>query len=61
MASENFQRRIVQILDQIEDAADRGDWFAVRQGALDLLVFDPENEDAKIFLTAAQSALDVEA
>ena len=61
MASENFQRRIDQILDQIEDAADRGYWFAVRQGALDLLVFDPENEDAKIFLTAAQSALDVEA
>jgi len=61
MASENFQRRIDRILDQIEDAADRGDWVAVRQGALDLLVFDPENEDAKIFLTAAQSALDVEA
>ena len=60
MTSENFQRRIDRILDQIEDAADRCDWFAVRQGALDLLVFDPENEDAKIFLTAAQSALDVE-
>ena len=61
MAGEKFQRRIDRILDQIEDAVDRGDWVAVRQGALDLLVFDPENEDAKIFLTAAQSALDVEA
>ena len=61
MAIEKFQRRIDRILDQIEDAADRGDWFSVRQGALDLLVFDPENEDARIFLTAAQSALDVEA
>ena len=59
MASENFQRRIDQILDQIEDAADRRDWYAVRQGALDLLVFDPENEDAKMFLTTAQSALDI--
>ena len=59
MASENFQRRIDRILDQIEDAADQRDWFAVRQGALDLLVFDPENADAKIFLKAAQSALDV--
>ena len=59
MPSENFQRRIDRILDQIEDAADRLDWTAVRLGALDLLVFDPENEDAKIFLTAAQSALDV--
>ena len=61
MASDNFQRRIDRILDQIEDASDQSDWVAVRQGALDLLVFDPENEDAKIFLAAAQSALDVEA
>jgi hypothetical protein len=60
MASERFQRRIDRILDQIEDAADRRDWAAVRQGALDLFVFDPENEDAKIFLSAAQRALDGE-
>jgi len=60
MASERFQRRIDRILDQIEDAADRRDWAAVRQGALDLLVFDTENEDAKNFLAAAQRALDVE-
>ena len=50
MVSERFQRRIDRILDQIEDAADRRDWPAVRQGALDLLVFDPANEDAKNFL-----------
>jgi hypothetical protein len=61
MASERFQRRIDRILDQIEDAADRRDWPAVRQGALDLLVFDPENADAKSFLAAAQRALDAEA
>ena len=60
MASERFQRRIDRILDQIEDAADRRDWAAVQQGALDLLVFDPENEDARNFLAAAQRALDVE-
>ena len=60
MASERFQRRIDRILDQIEDAADRRDWSAVRQGALDLLVFDPANEDAKNFLADAESALDVE-
>ena len=63
MASERFQRRIDRILDHIEDAptdaADRRDWPAVRQGALDLLVFDPANEDAKNFLAAAQCALDV--
>ncbi len=57
MVSERFQRRIDRILDQIEDAADRRDWAAVRQGALDLLVFDPENADAKNFLAAAQRAL----
>ena len=49
-----------QVLDQLEDAADRLDWPAVRQGALDLLVFDPANEDAKNFLATAQQALDVE-
>jgi hypothetical protein len=61
MASDRFQRRIDRILDQIEDAADIRDWPAVRQGALDLLVFDPENADAKNFLAAAQRALDAEA
>ena len=60
MASERFQRRIDRILDQLEDAADRRDWPAVRLGALDLLVFDPVNEDAKNFLASAQRALDVE-
>ena len=60
MDSERFRRRIDRILDQIEDATDRRDWAAVRQGALDLLVFDPEHEDARNFLAAAQHALDVE-
>ena len=59
MPSERFQRRIDRILDQIEDAADRRDWAAVRQGAMDLLVFDPDNEDAKDFLAAAQRTLDM--
>ena len=61
MDSERFQRRMDRILDQIEDAADRRDWAAVRQGALDLLVFDPANEDAKTFLADAQRALGLEA
>ena len=60
MVSERFRRRIHRILDQLEDAADRRDWPAVRQGALDLLVFDPENEDAKKFVADAERALDVE-
>ena len=61
MVNERLQRRTYRILDQIEDAADRRDWPAVRQGALDLLVFDPANEDTKNFLADAESALDVEA
>ena len=60
MVSERLQRRIYRILEQLEDAADRRDWPAVRQGALDLLVFDPENEDAKKFVADAERALDVE-
>ena len=60
MVSERLQRRIYRILEQLEDAADRRDWPAVRQGALDLLVFDPVNEDAKNFLATAQRTLDVE-
>ena len=60
MPSERFQRRIDRILDQIEEAADLHELAAVRQGALDLLVFDPENEDAKNFLAGAQRALDME-
>ena len=60
MPSERFQRRIDRILDQIEDAADRHEWAAVPQGALNILVFDPENEDAKNFLASAHRALDME-
>ena len=60
MVSERLQRRIYRILEQLEDAADRRDWPAVRQGALDLLVFDPVNEDPKNILAVAQRALDVE-
>lgn len=59
MPSERFQRRIDRILDQIEDAADRCDCAAVRQGAMEVLVFDPDNEDAKDFLAAAQRTLDM--
>ena len=57
MPSERMQRRIDRILDQIEDAADRRDWAAVRQGAQDVLIFDPENAEAMDFLAAAQRAL----
>ena len=54
MASDRMRRRIDRILDQLEDAADRRDWAAVRLGAQDVLIFDPENADAKDFLAASQ-------
>ena len=61
MVSERLQRRINRILDRLEDASDQSDWLTVRQGALDVLVFDPANEDAKTFLADAQRALGLEA
>ena len=61
MVSDRFQRRIDRILDQIEEAADRRDWAAVRQGARDAPIFDPENADAMNFLAAAQRGLSEEA
>ena len=60
MVSERLQRRINRILDRLVDAAYRCDWLTVRQGALDILVFDPANEDAKNLLANAKRALDVD-
>ena len=60
MLSDRLRRRIYRILDQLEVAADRGEWTAVRQGSRDVLIFDPENADALTFLADAQRALDVE-
>ena len=54
MPSEKFPRSINRILDQIEDEEDQRDWAAVRLGALDLLLIDPEDEDAKEFLAVAR-------
>ncbi len=56
MASERIQRRIDRLLDQIEDAADQLDWKAVRERAEAVLAYDPENQDALSFLSAAQRA-----
>ena len=56
MASERIQRRIDRLLDQIEDAADQLDWVSVRERAEAVLAYDPENQDALSFLTAAQRA-----
>ncbi len=54
MPSERIQRRIDRLLDRIEEVADARDWDEVRSLADDILRLDPENEDARAFLDAAQ-------
>jgi serine/threonine-protein kinase len=54
MATEQIQRRIDRLLDQIEEAMDRLDWESVRDHAQALLRLDPENIDALTYLAAAE-------
>ena len=58
MATERIQRRIDRLLDQIEEEADQLNWPAVLDRAKAVLAYDPENEDAGSFLTAAERALE---
>ncbi len=53
MPSERIQRQIDRLLDEIEAAAASLDWSRVRELADGVLRLDPENEDAKAFLDAA--------
>ncbi len=57
MASERSQRQIDRLLDDAEEALTRFDWDSVRQCAEAALAYDPENEDAKLHLAAAECAL----
>ena len=57
MASDRIQRRIDRVLDQAEEAADQSNWDKVKELAENILAFDPENQDALSFLTAAERAL----
>lgn len=59
MASDRFQRRLDNLLDQIEEAVDRRDWQMVRQLADDVLVLDPNNSDAAKFRAAAERGLEL--
>jgi hypothetical protein len=58
VTSERVQARITRLLDEAEEAADRLDWDTVRKRAEGVLVFDPENADAKAFLAAAERGVD---
>ena len=59
MATERIQRRIERLLDQVEEAADQGDWETVRSLAQQVLALDPENADAPAFQAAGDKALGV--
>ncbi len=56
MVSERIQRQIDRLLDQADEALTRFDWDSVRQCAEAVLAYDPENEDAKVHLSAVQRA-----
>ncbi len=57
MPSERVQRQIDRLLDEAEAAAARRDWAAARERAEHALTFDPDNEDAKALLAAADRGL----
>ena len=50
MATERIQRRIDRLLDQVEEAADRQDWEAVRRLAQQVFDLAPDDPDATTFL-----------
>ena len=54
MPSERIQRRVEALLDQVDEAAQALDWPRVRELCDGVLRLDPENEDARAFLGAAE-------
>ena len=57
MPSERVQRQIDRLLDGAEDALTDRDWSRVRDLARDALALNPDNEDARTFLDAAERSL----
>ena len=58
MLSERVQRRIQALLDDADAALAERDWQAALESARVALGLDPENQDAKSFVEAAQQGLD---
>ncbi|MCH8236188.1 MAG: hypothetical protein IIC29_08705, partial [Chloroflexi bacterium] len=54
MPSERVQRRIDELLDQAEAAMAARDWDVVAESARMALVADPENDDAKMFISMVE-------
>jgi len=57
MPSERTQRQIDRLLDEAERAIAQRDWAAVRTHVEDVLILDPNNEDATNFLAASERGL----
>jgi len=57
MATERIQRRIDLLLDEADQAVANSEWELVLDRAKNVLAFDPENQDALAFLTAAERSL----
>ena len=57
MSSDRVKQHTERLLDTIEGYFDRRDWQEVSQLSKDVLFLDPENLDAKSYLSAAERAL----
>ena len=57
MPSERVQRRIERLLDEADEAIARSDWDVVRDRSQNVIALDPDNGDARTFLSAAERAL----
>ena len=57
MSGQRVQRQVTRLLDEIDAALTSREWERVRALSLDVLALQPENEDAKAFLSAADARL----
>ena len=57
MPSQRIQRRIDTMLDEADEAFEGNNWVLVHELAQKVLMLDPKNSDAAIFLKAAESGL----
>ena len=57
MPSERIQRQIDDLLDEAEQALKQGNWKLALELSHRIIVFDPENADAKEFISFADRGL----
>lgn len=52
--SERIDRQVERLLNEVEEAVEESDWDTVRVRSEAILALDPENEDARAYLSAAE-------